>query len=485
MNKLKRQHQTKVALFAGTAALMVLAQKTHAQTAVDALLNKLEQKGILTVDEARELKAENQQDSAADLNKAFSSKIDMPDWVTSYKLYGDFRGRFDDETTDSSGIHGAKGNPAAPGVSSQDRVRLRYRLRVGLVVNMKDDLQVGFRLGSGDSSGDALSNNTTLENNGTKKPIWVDAAYGKWTPINDGAGMLAATIGKMDQPFQVSQMVFDPDYTPEGAALQGSYRINDHHSIAVNTAAFVLDEVAASGRDPFMYGGQAIWNANWTQRIASSLGIGAFDIVNPGELGLGGFAPSYANENPGGVPNNNYGNTRNPTTGNLVYNYNPFIVSGSVTYTLDYFPLYNGKFPVKISGEFMDNPGADPSKGSANNQGYWGGITLGKSGKKGTWDIFYRFQYLEADAWYDELVDDDNVAYYVNNNGTTVPKSGWVGGTNIKGSLVKFDYSLTDALTFSFTAYLNELINPKQNIGKVGEPKNNALHVMADLMWKF
>jgi hypothetical protein len=294
--------------------------------------------------------------------------------------------------------------------------------------------------------------------------------------------MLAATFGKMDQPFQVSQMVFDSDYTPEGGALQGSYKINDTHSLAVNGAAFVLDEVAASGRDPFMYGGQAIWNANWTPHIASSLGVGAFDIVNKQALGLSGGAnpPSI---NAGGVPNVNQGNTRN-SFGNLAYNYNPIIVSGSVTYTLDSFPLYNGKFPIKLAGEFMDNPGADPAKGSANNQGYWGGIQLGKSGKKNTWDIFYRYQYLEADAWYDELVDDDNVAFY-SNTSTALAKNGWMSGTNMKGHLVKFNYSLTDALTFSLTTYLNDLINPGLNTGGLGEPKNHSLHFMADLMWKF
>ena len=79
MKKLKKQNHTKVALFAGAAALMALTPNTPAQSSVDALLNKLEQKGILTVDEAKELKTENQQDSAADLNKAFNSKIAMPD----------------------------------------------------------------------------------------------------------------------------------------------------------------------------------------------------------------------------------------------------------------------------------------------------------------------------------------------------------------------------------------------------------------------
>ena len=487
MKKLKKQNHTKVALFAGATALMALTPNTHAQTSVDALLNKLEQKGILTVDEAKELKAENQQNSAADMNKAFNSKISMPDWITSYKLYGDLRGRFDEQSTDNPGNK-------AKGLSAENEIRLRYRLRVGLLVSMLDDLQVGFSLGSDNSSGNALSNNTTLENNGTKKPIYVDTAFGKWTPINDGVWMLAAIIGKMNQPFQVTPMEFDPDYTPEGAALQGTYKINDYHSLGFNTAAFVLDNVApassssstsattGSTRDPWMYGGQVIWNANWTPQVASSMGFSAYNIVNKNGLGLGqaGLPVGTPNYNNGGVANNNQGNTR-ASNGNLLYWYNPIVASASLTYSLDSFPLYKGKFPIKPAGEYMYNPGA-PS----NNEGYWVGVTLGKSGKKGMWDVSYRYQYLEADAWYDELVDDDNVAFY-SNSGPVQPKTGWVGGTNIKGHLVKFNYSLTDALTFSFTAYMNELINANQNTGTppAGEPKNSAMHVMADLMWKF
>jgi hypothetical protein len=127
----------------------------------------------------------------------------------------------------------------------------------------------------------------------------------------------------------------------------------------------------------------------------------------------------------------------------------------------------------------MDNPGA-----ASNNKGGWAGITLGKSGKKGAWDISYRYQYLEADAWYDELVDDDNAACYLNKS-TALAKNSWVGGTNIKGHLIKFNYSLTDSLTFTVTTYLNELIKPDLNTGGLGEPKNSATHLMADLMWKF
>jgi hypothetical protein len=90
MKKIKRQNQTKAAISAGAAALMALSPQTHAQSSVDALLNKVEQKGILSVDEARELKAENATNSVSDFNKALGAKFPMPDGVASYKLYGDF-----------------------------------------------------------------------------------------------------------------------------------------------------------------------------------------------------------------------------------------------------------------------------------------------------------------------------------------------------------------------------------------------------------
>jgi hypothetical protein len=442
-------------LFTGAAALMVLTPQTHAQSSGDALINKLEQKGILSADEAKELRAENAQDFNNSFTNNFGGSLPgglgAPDWVKGYKLSGDFRGRFDEQAADNSAF--------------VDRIRLRYRLRLGLTVNMKDDLQVGFRLGSGDTGGgittgaSPLSNNSTFQDNGTKKPLWIDAAYGRWTPINDGTWMLMGTFGKMDQPFQASPMMFDPDYTPEGGAINATYKINDRHSLALNTAAFILDEEAGSSHDPFMYGGQLIWNASWTSKISSSLGVAAFDIVNPDML-------TSAN-----VPNINQGNTRT-AGGSLVYNYNPVFVDGSVTYKLDSFPLYKGAFPIKLAAEYLDNPGA-PS----NNEGFWGGITFGKVGAKHTWDLSYRYQYLEGDAWYEEVVDDDNVSFY-----PTAPVGaavGMFGGTNVKGHLVKFNYALTDALTFTFTCYINSLIN------NPGTTSSDAIHAMADIMWKF
>ena len=450
MKQNKKPNYSKAALFAGAAALMALTPNTHAQSSVDALLNKLEQKGVLTVDEAQALKSENRQDATNDFNTAFNSKFPMPDWVTGYKLSGDFRGRFDDMSSHNAAVI--------------DRDRLRYRLRVGLQVNMKDDLEVGFRLASGDNSqgspSSPLSNNQTMAGDGSKKLLYIDTAYGKWTPIHNDDWKLALTIGKMIQPFDASYMLFDPDYTPEGGALQATYKFNDSQSLRFNAAGFVLDEIKASARDPFMYGGQVLWDSKWTPKIGTTLGVSAYDIVNK---------ESLVDTGTGLVYDSNLGNTL--AGSQFAYNFNPVVASGSVTYTLDSFPLYPGAFPIKLAGEYMNNPGA-PS----NNEGWNVGVTFGKSGKKGTWDLSYRYQRLEANAWWDQVVDDDNAAAFP----TSATAAGLAGGTNIKGHLIKLNYSVFDSLTLSFTCYVNDLINNPHP-----PAKTDALHAMADIMWKF
>jgi hypothetical protein len=446
----KRQNATKLARCVGVSILMSHIPQIHAQSTVDNLLNKLEQKGILTVDETKQLKLESTENDTNDFATALNSRFPMPDWVTSYQVGGDFRGRVDERDSDNS--------------TFVNRTLFRYRLRVGLVVNMKDNLQVGFRLGSGDpgggfATGNPISDNSTLQDNGSKKPLWIDTAYGRWTPINDGTWMLRGTFGKMDQPFQASPMMFDPNYTPEGGAVNAAYKINNANGLLLNTAAFVLDEESASSRDPFLYGGQLIWRAIWTSKVASALGVAAFDIVNPEML-------TTAN-----VPNINQGNTRT-AGGALVYAYNPIFVDGSVTYKLDSFPLYPVAFPIKLSGEYLNNPGA-PS----NNEGFWGGIMFGQAGRKHTWDISYRYEYLEGDAWYDDFVNVDNMAYY-----PVAPvgaSAGLYSGTNVKGHLIQLDYSLTDSLSFTFFCYINNLIN------NPGVTSSEAVHAMADIMWKF
>lgn len=438
------------------ATLTVFAAAAHAQSATDSLIHKLEQKGILTADEAQQLRTESGRDfqrtQTNNFGEAFGKFTGAPSWVTGYQFSGDFRGRYDQISVLDND-------------NSASRTRLRYRLRFGIVATLVGDMEAGFRLGSGDSSGNPLSNNTTFENDGSKKPVWIDTAYGKWTAIRDDDWRLAFTFGKMDNPFQFTPMVFDPDWTPEGVALTGGYAFNRRQKVDFAGAGFVLDELSGSGQDPFMVGGQVLLNSQWTEKWSSSAGVGAFSIINPQQL-------TTAN-----VPYVNRGNSRT-AGGVLIHDYNPVIAAASVTYMFDRAPLYPGRFPIKLAAEFMHNAAI-----SDQNNGYWAGIVIGKSGRKHTWSLSYRYEYLEADAWYDQVVGDDMAAFY-----QTAPTGGGgpgaYAGTNLKGHQIKFDYSVTDALTVSLTSFITDVINDHayQN---ASEPGSGTLHFMADLIWKF
>lgn len=419
---------------------------------VDSLLDKLVDKGVITVTEAKELREE----SDKDFTKAYSAKNGMPEWVDSYKFGGDFRGRYEQFNTPDN-------------ANSTDRIRYRYRLRVGVVAALQENMEVGFRLTSGESgrgfsTGSPVSGNTTMSDNGTKKGVYIDAAYAKWTAINNGEWMVAGTVGKMDNPFTFTDMLFDTDYTPEGAAITGGFSFNEKHSLAFTAAAFALDELAGSTQDPYVCGGQILLNSTWSSKLASTVGVGVLQIAN---------APQLTTNN---VPYVNQGSTRTPT-GVLRYDYNPIIADANVTYKLDSFPLYTGEFPIKLGSEYIYNPALDE-----NNSGYWAGITFGKSGKKHNWDLNYRYLYLESDAWYDQVVSDENSVFYQG-----APSGGLGGtysGTNIKGHMVKLNYSLTDFAMFSLTGFLTELVDSTV-YNNVNEPNSKTLHVQADVSVKF
>jgi hypothetical protein len=456
----------KTLVIIGTAATL-FTMNAAAQSA-DALIDKLVEKGILTVKEGNELRDETEKN----FNQAYSVKTGLPEWVTALKFSGDFRGRFEENNAENKAYF--------------TRDRYRYRVRFGVTASMVDNFDVGLRLSSGNPQtnpggtlvgGQPITANTDLNSLESRKFIWVDAAYAKWTPIMNSDWTVTATIGKMDNPFLLSNMIWDYDIDPEGGSFQIAYNPTDKHTLRGIGAFFVLDELNQGvgavpsinpRHDPFVYGGQLLLESKWTPKFDTALGVAAFDIVYHQSLSSS-VQPFY-----------NSGNSRSTgatTLGVLLYNYRPIIGTAAATYTLESFPYYSGRFPLKVMGEFMDNPGA-PS----NNQAYRAGVTLGKAGHKKTWEINYRYQRLEADAWFDALVDDDNGAYYATGNpqlAGTGKANGWFGGTNVRGHLVQATYSFTDYLNFTFTYYLNDLI-----IGTPGQ-SSRASHFMADLMWKF
>lgn len=465
---------TKHILRAGLAAATLAGASSALAQSGDALIDKLVDKGILSVKEANELRQETDQG----FSKALQVKNGMPDWVNAFKINGDFRGRFEGFMYDDSS---AKADPTAAKGNYPDRYRMRYRLRLGATATIKDNFEVGMRLTTsepyktGESAGDPISGNTTMTGNGSKKFIYLDQAYGKWTAINGPVWTAGLTIGKMEMPFANSDIVWDPDYTPEGIAETVSYAFNDAHSLKLTAGQFMLNELdnmPGASSDGYLLGLQARWDAKWSPKVQTSAGAAFYGLMNPRALDTGTA-----------VPDKNGGNTRSGSAaGALASNYNPVVLDGSATYTLEKFPLYAGPFPIKLAADYMNNTAVEQG-----NTGFSAGLTFGKAGKRNTWELSYRYKYLERDAWFEELVDSDTGAFYGKGWAASSMYSrgaGYVSGTNVKGHVLKAGYSPFDALTLNFTVFLTSLINNPTE-GTAGYVKSDTVRFQVDANLKF
>jgi hypothetical protein len=200
----------KFKLAAATMSAMVvgltLAGTATAQVSADALLDKLVAKGILKQDEADELKAES-----ATNEVARAPRFTLPRVFKNMELYGDLRMRYE--------YRAAKLGPEAGGIyDTADR--FRYALRLGVRGDLANDFYYGIRLETSQnerSTWNTLGNVGSSPYNGpfskSSDGIYVGQAYFGWRPTS----WLDLSIGRVPQPLYTTPMVWDSDYTPEGA----------------------------------------------------------------------------------------------------------------------------------------------------------------------------------------------------------------------------------------------------------------------------
>jgi hypothetical protein len=323
-----------------------------------------------------------------------------------------------------------------------------------------------------------LSQNQTFQNNGSKKGIFIDQVYGRWSPLRTANWKGGLTFGKMEDPFVFSELGIgmNSSYTPEGGALTLEYKPSNSQTVRWINGAFILDELSASSDDPYLFGTQLRLESKWSKRVTSSAGVMLLSFASVDRL------------NNGGVPNINVGNTRyipsgtNQANGLASYNFNPILADASVGYLFDSAPLYNGAFPVKLVGTYLVNPAA-PSH--SDNYGWTAGFALGKAGKRGTWELDYNYKWLGANSIWEEVVDDDFGAYWATTAGGNFDMKdapGYYTGTNVRGHITKLSYSPTDSLTLSVKWYLTTLIDtPAVAVGADGESLLNRFQVDAVL----
>jgi len=218
----KNNTTTKLALCAGAAALAALAPQAHAQSAGpqstdDALINKLEQKGILTADEAKDLRSESAASDTNLVNSISASRLKLPDALKSMQLFGDVRFRYEYRSANNS-------IGASPGTYALERNR--YAVRLGVRGDLFDDFNYGVRFETANnprSPWDTFGKNTTAgavtPSDKNTSGIYLGQAFIGWHPED----WYEMTVGRMPMPLYTTPMVWDSDINPEGAFEKFKY----------------------------------------------------------------------------------------------------------------------------------------------------------------------------------------------------------------------------------------------------------------------
>ena len=348
-------------------------------------------------------------------------------WADSIVLKGDVR--FREELRQDHA-----GNSKDPNADvDYDRIRVRF----GAEAQINDNVKAVVRLGSDGygsdrtgNGGDPTSNNQDLNNGASKKDIFLDLGYIDWNLFGPDNSELHAVFGKMNNPFITmnDDLVWDPDVTPEGAALKGQYDLSPV-TLLGNAGYFVVNNqnsATAAHDQTVLYGVQGAVKYEFCPEVALTLGISDYYFND-----IKGSSVSYVDLMNKAKSKTYYGNdvTVSGSSTNFTDGFDvvePFA-------SLDMFPTVCGRVvPVSVYAQGVENVIADSL-----NKGEMFGITLGKAKNPQTLEFGASYAKLQRDATLGMWTDSDR----------------WGGGTDGEGYKLYLKYMILKNLAGQITYY--------------------------------
>jgi hypothetical protein len=304
-------------------------------------------------------------------------------WVSSEALAlspddtrfkGDFRLRYQYDKTDDNASEMKDG-----------RHRERIRLRFGLETDVNERLTVGMRLASG--SDDPRSTNQSLGDFFSTEGFHLDLAYFTWKPVD----WIAFKGGKFGKAFYTADdLLWDSDITFEGQVVGLDLSRTEHTSLFLNAGMFLLDELKAEGTDPHMFLLQPGLTARPGEGLEVVAAVAYYGFAHTGCVVTEYSAGSNTRE---GEP----GAMEEPGLECDYDSVNPVLgvkrtwdTRGGATYSAGLF------------GDLVYNPDSEDT-------GYLVGFKGGHASVMGTgtWQFYYNWRRLEADAFLDIFPDSD------------------------------------------------------------------------------
>ena len=184
------------------------------------------------------------------LKENWASPRAIPDWVPRFRFVGDVRTRYQGDffpnSNDDSGAFpnfnaintGAPFDVAGTEFSPQENANqtrnlFQERARIGVDVDLEDGFTAGIRLATGNDNNPVSENQTLgVANQGqggdfSKYSIWLDRAFLKYQYLfnDDPNRVISAEIGRTDNPFFSTTMLWARDLGFDGLTVQSRYAV--------------------------------------------------------------------------------------------------------------------------------------------------------------------------------------------------------------------------------------------------------------------
>ncbi len=325
-------------------------------------------------------------------------------WTDYIKFKGDFRYRFEIIDKEDKDL----------------RYRHRIRARVGVHATMFDDLGAVVQLGTGGAD-DPVSNNQTLSEAFSSKPIWLDLAYFDWHPsFLEGLRLVG---GKMKNPFYrvgKTELLWDSDLNPEGMSL-GFKRQFGIVEPFVHGGGFFAEE-RKEDDDSWLLAAQG--------GLKLTFADGLFYV-----LAGGGYVDYTALRGNGLLwdPEDSFGNSTvaDPDDPEILYyaeDYNEVNAFGEIGGKIV-------KFPWAVFGDWVTNTGA-----GNDNTGWLVGASFGKCKESLDFSLRYIYREVEKDAVFALHTDSDFKG----------------GGTDGKGHEANFKFQIVKGVAAAVSYFYNK-----------------------------
>jgi hypothetical protein len=334
---------------------------------------------------------------------------DAPEWTERIKWFGDVRlrwradlfpegnantGSFPNFNAINTGApFDIAGTVFSPQYNvDQDRMRWQLRARLGLEASLGYGWYAGIALASGDSSTPVSQNQALgLANQGqggnfSKYGLWLDRAFIRYELGSDLADNINFYFGRYNNPFFVTELMWDEDVNFDGVAIRGRKVFCDYFKVFGTAGAFPIfntdfnfstnQPAKFESTDKYLYAGQVGAEFKLLKKVSIKLAAGYFDFqdiegrlsapfipLTPQDQGeTDNTRPSFAQKGNtyrplrNIIPSviNNFGTTNQYQYFGLASQFQDAVLSGRID--MDFWEPYR----LSFSGEFIQNQAWDP-----------------------------------------------------------------------------------------------------------------------------